>query len=70
MKSFNEYLVEMNSPVSRDLEGFRSILDSLKVQTKGVVDPEIRQKIYALVNPFYGQMAELLQAYKSSRCRL
>ena len=53
MKSFSEYLTEMNlsgpsgKPYgSRDLEGFRSILDSLKIQAKGVTDPEIKQKIY------------------------
>lgn len=67
MKSFNEYLTEMNGSGagSRDLEGFRSILDSLKIQTKSVMDPEIKQKIYALVNPFYQEMAELLASYKA-----
>jgi hypothetical protein len=71
MKSFNDYLTEMNRPgsgmpfQSRDLEGFRSILDSLKVQTKGVMDPEIKQKIYTLVNPFYEEMAKLLASYKA-----
>lgn len=71
MKSFSEYLTEMNLPGpsgkpygSRDLEGFRSILDSLKIQAKGVTDPEIKQKIYALVNPFYQEMADLLASYK------
>ena len=76
MKSFNEYLTEMNDvpvpdwpPVPpRDLEGFRPILDELKVQTRSLrnsnLDPEVYQKIYALVNPFYDEMAELLTSYK------
>jgi hypothetical protein len=29
------------------------------------MDPEIKQKIYALVNPFYEEMAELLASYKA-----
>lgn len=71
MKSFNQYVTEMNRPtlggptMSRDLEGFRTILDSLKLQTKSVNDPEIRQKIYSLVNPFYEEMANILASYKS-----
>ena len=49
----------------RSLEGFRAILDDLNMQIKSVKDPEIKQKIQYLANPFYAEMKKLLQSYYS-----
>jgi hypothetical protein len=77
MKTFNEWATirmtfQEAGPAwggqvnDRSLEGFRHLLDQLKLQTKSVMDPQIKQQIYQLLNPFYTEMWQLLTKYKAA----
>jgi hypothetical protein len=65
MKTFKQFSENQYAVSDRSLEGFRSLLDQLRIQTKGVMDPQTKQEIYQLLNPFYQQMSALLQTKKS-----
>jgi len=68
MKTFQQYITENNRPggaiVDRSLEGFRYLMDGLKEQTKGVLDPNAKQEINIAVHKFYEEMRQILVKYK------
>lgn len=68
MKTFQEYMTENNRPggaiADRSLEGFRYLMDGLKQQTQGVLDPNAKQEINIAVQKFYQEMRQILVKYK------
>ncbi len=70
MKTYKEYLSEAIRPAGqfndRSLEGFRSSLDDLIMQAKAVADPNTKEQIFKLLNPFYNNMKVLLQQNKEN----
>ena len=66
MQDFNKYL-EVNLPGGqihdRSLEGFKTILDQLRMQMKSVLDPNAKRELQQIVAHFTEEMFHVLSKY-------
>lgn len=51
--------------MDRSLEGFRPVLEQLRMQISAIQNPQAKTEISQLINSFYNQMKGALQKYKA-----
>lgn len=64
-KQFKEAIRPGGVVNDRSLEGFRTLIDQLAMETKGILDPQAKSEVNGLVTRFAADMKNTLLKYKS-----